>query len=169
MFMLRNYIITKRNRKQEAIKLMKSIKQFLYTIILTIFLLISSLSLSSCGHKSIEKEVTEILQNDLNTSIEIIKLYYNEEEQGCFVEFQTSLYTDEAAIKLDTGEIEYESEYDYWVERAEILRKQTPINESELHKYNQKIINSFYVNWAFSVAVYEIDGKPEDSKWQRIK
>ena len=147
---------------------MKNTKQILHTIILILFILISTITLSSCGHNSIEKEVNKILKDDLNASVEIIKLYYNEEKQGCFVEFQINLYTDKAAIKLETGEIEYKSEYDYWVAKAEQLRKQKPINEVELHKYNQKIINSFYVGYSFSITVFEADGRPEDSDWQRI-
>ena len=148
---------------------MNTRKHILHTIIIALLILISSLSLSSCGYNSIEKEVIEILNNDLDTSVEIIKLYHNEEKQGCFVEFQTSSHADKAAIKLNTGEIEYESEYDYWVAKAEYLRKQKPINEVELHKYNQKIINSFYVGYSFSITVYEADGRPEDSDWKRIK
>ncbi len=148
---------------------MKTIKQILHTIIIALLILTNILVLFSCGKISIEKEVNEILSNDLNSSIKIIKLYHNEEKQGCFVEFQANSYTDKAAIKLDTGEIEYESEYDYWVVKAEQLRKQKPINESELHKYNQKIINSFYIEYSFSVTVFEADGRPEESKWKRIK
>lgn len=148
---------------------MKSIKQILHTIIFTLFILMSAFSLSSCRHSSIEKEVNKILKNDLNTSVEIIKLYHNEEKHGCFVEFQTRSYADKAAIKLDIGEIEYESEFDYWTAKAEELRKQNPINENLLHEYNQKIINSFYVGYSFSIAVFENDGCPEDSDWERIK
>ncbi len=137
---------------------MKTTKKILHTITLTLLILISTLSLSSCGNNSIEREVNKILKSDLNTSVEIIKLYYNEYEQGCYVEFRTKTYTDEAAIKLNTGEIVYESEYDYW---------STRIGE---HEYNKKILDSaWYAGYSFSVAVYENDGRPKDSAWTRIK
>ena len=148
---------------------MKTIKQIFHTIILTLFISTCVFSLSSCVHNSIEKKVRELLNDDLHSSVEIIKLYHNEEKQGCFVEFQTSLYTDKAAINLDTDEIVYESEFDYWTARAEELRKQNPINEDELHKYNQKILNSVYAEWSFSVTIFEANGRPEDSNWERIK
>lgn len=148
---------------------MKITKLILRFLILTLLILISIFSLSSCGHSSIEKEVNKILKSDLQSSVEIVKLYHNEEKHGCFVEFQTSSYTDKAAINLDTGEIEYESEFDYWSTKAEELRNQKPINQSELHKYNQKIINSFYAEWSFSVTVFETNSRPEDSDWERIK
>ena len=118
---------------------------------------------------SIEKNINKLLKNDLNTSIEIIKLYHNEEKHGCFVEFQTRSYTDKAAINLNTEIIEYESEFDYWTAKAEELRNQKPINQTELHKYNQKIINSFYAEWSFSITVFEANGRPKDSDWERIK
>ncbi len=136
---------------------MKITKKILHTIALTLLSLIVVFSLSSCGHNSIEKEANEILKEDLDTSVEIIKLYYNEEKQGYFVEFQTNSYTDKAAINLDTGVIEYESEFNDW---------STKIGE---HEYNQKIINSFYAEWSFSVAVFEHDGRPKDSDWERVK
>lgn len=136
---------------------MKNLKQITRTIIITLLIIINIISLSSCGHNSIEKEVNKILRDDLNSSVEIIKLYHNEEKQGCFVEFQTYSYADKAAIKLDTGEIEYKSEYDYWSSR---------VGE---HYYNQKILNSFYAEWNFSVVVFEANGRPEDSNWKRIK
>lgn len=137
---------------------MKTTKQNLHAILLALLILANVFLLSSCGYNSIEKEVNEILKNDLGSSVEIIKLYYNEEEQGCFVEFQTRSYTDEAAIKLDTNEIVYKSDYDYW---------STRIGE---HKYNQKILDSaWFAGYQFSVAIYEADGRPEDSNWKRIK
>lgn len=137
---------------------MKTTKQILHTIILALLILISTLSLSSCGNNSIEREVNKILKNDLNSSVEIIKLYYNEEKQGCVVEFKTSSYTDKAAIQLDTSEIVYESEYDYW---------STKIGE---HKYNQKILDSaWYAEWNFAVTIFEANGRPKDSDWEKIK
>lgn len=148
---------------------MKTIKQILHFFMLTLLILIGIFSLSSCSHSSIEKEVNKILKNDLKFSIEIIKLYHNEEKQGCFVEFRADSYSDKAAINLNTDTIDYESEYDYYVEKAERLRKQTPINETALHECNQKILNSLYPEWSFSVTVFEANGRPEDSDWKRLK
>ena len=128
--------------------------RFLFILIMII---ISMLVLSSCNNAKPEREVYKLLKDDLNSSVEIIKLYYNEEKQGFFVEFQTPKHTDKAAIKLTTGEIEYESEFDFW---------STQIGK---HEYNQKIINSFYAEWNFSVTVFEADGRPEDNDWKRIK
>lgn len=138
-------------------------------IITSLLIIVNIFMLTSCKHNSTEKIVHEILRNDLNSSVEIIKLYYSEDKYGYFVEFKTNSYTDKAAIKLENNAIEYESEYNYWVAKAEQLRKQKPINEIELHKYNQKIINSFYAEWNFSVVVFEANGRPEDSDWKRIK
>lgn len=149
---------------------MRTTNKLLHTLTLALLIIASLLALSSCNSTiSIENKINKLLEDDLNSSVEIIKLYYNEEEQGCFVEFQTSTYTDKAAIHLDTGLIEYESEFDYYAAKAEELRNQNPINENELHKYNQKIIDSSYPYWSFSVTVFEADGRPEDSDWERIK
>lgn len=50
----------------------------------------------------VEHEVKSILEDDLGTSIDISELYYNEEEQGCFVKFKIKSSRDEAAVRLDT-------------------------------------------------------------------
>lgn len=84
-------------------------------------------------------------------------------KQCCFVEFKTNSHTDKTSIYLDTDVIECESAYDYWSAKFKELRNQKLINQSELHKYNQKIINSFYSEWSFSVTIFEVNGRPEDS------
>ncbi|MBQ2710782.1 MAG: hypothetical protein IJF66_02430 [Clostridia bacterium] len=136
---------------------MKYTKKITLLLVLTLLISASVLAFSSCADTSIKVKVKELLKDDLNTSIEIIKLYYNEKEQGCFVEFQTKTYSDTAAIKLDTNEIVYKSDYDYW---------STRIGE---HKYNQKILDAaWFAGYQFSVAIYENDGRPNDSDWKRI-
>ena len=143
---------------------MKNIKKLTFQFFAFLLIVTMIFSLSSCNRHStektvntIEKKVNAMLKKDLNSSIEIIKLYYNEEKQGCFVMFETVSYADKAAINLDTGVIEYESEYDYW---------STKIGE---HEYNQKILNSFYAEWNFAITVFEANGRPKDSDWERIK
>ena len=149
---------------------MKSTNKLLHTLTLALLIIASIFALLACNSTvSIEKKVDKLLEDDLNSSVKITKLYYNEEKQGCFVEFQTSTYTDKAAIHLDTGDIDYESEFDYYTEKAEKLRNQKPINQEELHKCNEKILNSSYPDWHFAIVVFEADGRPEDNDWKRIK
>ena len=137
---------------------MKNTKQMQQMLFFALIVFTIIYVLYACNSTdSLDKKVNNLLKDDLNSSVRITKLYYNEEKQGCFVEFQTDSHTDKAAIKLNTGEIEYKSEFDYW---------STKVGE---HEYNQKIINSFYSEWNFSVAVFEHNGRPEDSDWERIK
>ena len=117
----------------------------------------------------VEHEVKSILEDDLGTSVDISELYYNEEEQGCFVKFKTKSSRDEAAVRLDTQKIDYESEFDYYTARAETLRQQKPINEEELHKCNQKILDSLYAEWGFTVAAMKANGETERNGWIRLK
>ncbi|MBQ8772056.1 MAG: hypothetical protein IJZ28_02535 [Clostridia bacterium] len=136
---------------------MKTTKKITLLLVLILLISASVLAFSSCADTSIEVKVKELLKDDLNTSVEIIKLYYNEEKQGCYVEFKTTTYTDKAGIKLDTNEIVYKSDYDYW---------STRIGE---HKYNQKILDAaWFAGYQFSVAIYENEGRPQDSDWKRI-
>lgn len=115
----------------------------------------------------IENEVKAILEDDLGSSVKITTLYYNEDKQGCLVEFETKNSVDIAAVHLDSGKVEYQSEYDYYSTRAEKLRKQSPINEQELHKCNQKILEcSDLISWKFSV---KLNGATDENGWKRIK
>lgn len=117
----------------------------------------------------VEYEVKSILENDLGTSVDILELYYNEEEQGCFVKFKTKTSRDEAAVRLDTHKVDYKSEFNYYSDRAETLRQQKPINETELHKCNQKILESLYAEWGFTVAAMKSNGETEWNGWTRLK
>ena len=115
----------------------------------------------------IENEVKTILEDNLGSSVKITTLYYNEDKQGCLVEFETKNSVDIAAVHLDSGKVEYQSEYDYYSTRAEKLRKQSPINEQELHKCNQKILEcSDLISWKFSI---KLNGATDENGWKRIK
>ena len=121
------------------------------------------------GNKGVSGEIEKLLEDDLGESVKITALYYNEEAQGCFVEFTAGGSFDEAAVHLDTEDIDYKSEFEYYSEKAERLRAQTPINETELHKCNQEILNSSYAEWNFTIAVMEADGKTKSNGWKKIK
>lgn len=117
----------------------------------------------------VEHEAKSILEDDLGTSIDILELYYNEEEQGCFVKFKTKSSRDEAAVRLDTKKVDYESEFNYYSDRAETLRQQNPIDETELHKCNQKILDSLYAKWGFTIAAMKYNGETEWNGWIQLK
>lgn len=121
------------------------------------------------GNRGVSGEVERLLEDDLGKSVKIIALYYNEEAQGCFVEFTAGGSFDEAAVHLKTEDIDYKSEFEYYSEKAERLRAQTPINETELHKCNQEILNSSYAEWNFTIAIMEADGEDEYNGWKKIK
>ena len=119
------------------------------------------------GNNGVAQNVEKMLEDDLGTSVTIIKLYYNEEKQGCLVEFTSNSSRDIAAVHLDTGNIEYQSEFDYYSERAEQLRKQKPINEQELRKCNQKILEcSDLIGWKFTL---NTEGATEENGWDKLK
>lgn len=119
--------------------------------------------------KKAKSVVEELLEEDLEASIKITKLYFNEENQGCYVEFKANNTADAAAVHLSTGKIDYKSEFNYYSEEAKRLRVQTPINEQKLHECNQKILNSSYAEWSFSITVIENDRDASKNGWEKIK
>lgn len=119
--------------------------------------------------KNVKSIVEELLENDLNASVKIKKLYYNEELEGCLAEFKSGGTVDTAAIHLDTEKIDYKSEYDYYSEKAKKLRKETPVNENQLHECNQKILNSSYSEWNFAITTMEAEGETSKNGWIKLK
>ena len=105
----------------------------------------------------------------MGASIKNTKLYFNEKKQGCYVEFKANISANAAAVHLDTEEIDYKSEFNYYSEEAKRLRTQTPINEQKLHECNQKILNSSYAEWSFSITVIENDRNASKNGWEKIK
>lgn len=121
------------------------------------------------GNDNVSKKVESLLEKDLNTSVKITELYYNEEIQGCFVEFTAKGSYDEAAVHLDTEDIDYKSEFEYYSEKAEKLRAQVPIDEQKLHECNLMILNSSYPDWNFTKVVMEANGETGRNGWEKIK
>ena len=153
---------------------MKNHKKYIIVSFIVLMIFVSVFVLSSCSigisSNYIERKANSLLENDLNSDVKIIKLYYNEKEQGCYVEFQTPIYTDKAAIHLDTHIIYYASEFDYYSKKAEELRKQKPINVEKLAEYNQKILDAASLRkWGYATLVFETNGRPSDSDWRRVK
>ncbi len=128
---------------------------------------------TSNGNKFTAKEskgITEkLLKEDLGNKVKIKKLYFNEGLQGCYVEFTSDGKSDAAAIHLDTEVIDYKSEFEYYSDKATQLRKENPINETELHKCNQKILSSSYSEWHFAITVLESENKTSNNGWEKIK
>ncbi len=56
-----------------------------------------------------KKYVKDLIEQDLNTTIECTYIYYNSEQQICFVEFMKNDISDIAMVNLDTKEIGYNS------------------------------------------------------------
>lgn len=119
--------------------------------------------------KKVKSITEEILEEDLGNSVKITKLYFNEELQGCYVEFEAKNAKDAAAVHFDTGKIDYKSEFNYYSERAKKLRAETPIDEQALHECNQKILNSSYAEWNFAITVMENNGETTKNGWEKIK
>lgn len=56
-----------------------------------------------------KKYAKNLIEKDLNTAIECTYIYYNLEQQICFVEFLKNNMSDIAMVNLDTKEIGYNS------------------------------------------------------------
>ena len=144
-------------------------KAKLWVIAITSVLFVLIIALLLFPKNGIENDVKKILEDDMVSSVKISTLYYNEEKQGCLVEFETETSIDIAAIHLDTGKIDYKSEFNFYSDKAERLRKQRPIDEQELHKCNQKILESSYADWSFTIAVMKANGETEKNGWVKVK
>lgn len=112
----------------------------------------------------IENEVKAILEDDLGSSVKITTLYYNEDKQGCLVEFEAKNSIDVAAIHLDTGKIEYESEFDYYT-----AKMNNATSSSERGKYAQKVLEfTDLAGWKFAVVTSSTE-ELQEYGWKKIK
>lgn len=143
----------------------KAVKKYSYLLGGSILVILILTTYFLLGNRTgIEYKVKQILENDLGVSVNISELYYNEEKQGCFVKFKTKTSSDEAAVRLDTQKVDYKSEFKYY---SDMVKKN--ISKTQLHKYNQKILNSLYVDWGFTITVMNANGETEWNGWVRLK
>lgn len=114
------------------------------------------------GKNGITRSVESLLENDLGVSISVNTLYYNEEKQTCLVEFETRTTIDVAAIYLDSEEILYESDSDYYQRKFK-----NATSSAERGRWSSKVLEySELIEWKFGVVS---SGLPEKSGWKRIK
>lgn len=123
------------------------------------------LYLFCCSLKNgIENEVKAILEDDLGSSVKITTLYYNEDKQGCLVEFETKNSVDVAAVHLDNRKIEYESEFDNYT-----AKMNNATSSSERGKYAQKVLEfTDLAGWKFTVVTSSTE-ELQEYGWKKIK
>lgn len=129
-----------------------------------IIIVIIVISISS-GSGRIAGKVDSLLEEDLNKSVKITALYYNEEQQGCLVEFTSGYSSDVAAVYLESGEILYDSDFDYYTKKFN-----NATSSSERGKWSSKVLEySDLAEWNFAIAIMKADGETEYNGWKKIK
>ena len=106
--------------------------------------------------------VENLLQEDLGTSVRITELYYHENNQAYLVEFKTEKGADIAAVYLNSGEILYDSDFEYYQSKFN-----NASGTSERGKWASKVLEyADLADWEFSILV---NGATQKNGWKQIK
>ncbi len=107
-------------------------------------------------------KATKIIETDLGYSIDVINIYYNEEQQGCVVEFYGNGIKETACVYLDDNKVGYESIYNQYIEQSN-----NAVTNEEKQKCAQRVVAYPYnVYWILNLTM---NGTNDESGWEKIK
>lgn len=96
------------------------------------------------------KQAIKLVNADYGKDIDISAIYYNEEQNGCIVEFTSNGIKDVACVHLEDNSIGYESEYEELAEKMD-----TAYSDGDKQKYASEIVDYPYdVFWVYNLYMY---------------
>lgn len=108
------------------------------------------------------KQAIKIIEADYGENISIISVFYNEEQNGCIIEFTNGGASDVACIHLDDKSIGYESVYEDILEKSNDLF----LSDEEKQKYAMQIIEYPYdAVWVYNLFMNGTSG----SNWEKLQ
>lgn len=108
------------------------------------------------------KQAIKIIEDDYGKKVNITAVYYNEEENGCIVEFTSGGIEDEACVHLDDKTVGYVSVYEELTDKMQ----DESLSREEQQKYAKEIVNYPYdVFWVYNLVMHG----PEASDWEKIQ
>ena len=107
------------------------------------------------------KQAVKLINADYGKDIDISAVYYNEEQNGCIVEFTSNGIEDVACVHLEEKLIGYESEYEALAEKMD-----TAYSYEDKQKYALQIIEYPYdALWVYNLYMYGTSG----SGWKKVE
>lgn len=150
------YLIKKKNpvNKKLAVILIAS-------AIVTILCVICVVKLVS-NNGGPAKQAIKIIEEDYGKSVDIKAIYYNEEQEGCVIEFTCDGMSDIACIDLEEKSIGYESVFLKMGEKM----NDTSLSDEERQTYAVRIIEYPYdAIWVYGVIANGTSGKA----WKKVQ
>lgn len=149
-------------KKKKSMKIIIVLAGVVIAIALVIFLITKLFFLvAGPGSKAIK-----IIEKDLGSSIEVINVYYNKEEQGCVVKFYWNNTRDTACVHLDEKKVGYKS-----VSERYTALVNNAITDEDKQKYAKQAadyqLNVYNAVWVYNSVVN--GSKNEKSSWKKIK
>ena len=115
-----------------------------------------------CNNGSAANQAIKILEADFGKKVNIIAVYYNEENNGCIIEFTSNGMSDIACVHLEDKSIGYESIYE---EMSEMIND-TSLSNEEIQKYATQAVEYPYdVFWVYDL----IMNGTSESAWEKVQ
>lgn len=114
------------------------------------------------NNNSPANQTIKIIELDYGKNINITSIFYNEEQNGCIIEFSSGGVSDVACVHLKDKTIGYESVYENMSEKSNDLS----LSDSDKQKYAVQIIEYPYdAMWVYDLFANGTSG----SKWEKVQ
>lgn len=118
------------------------------------------------NNQSPANQARKIIQADYGKNINIIAIYYNEEQNGCIIKFTSSGMSDIACVHLEDKSIGYKSIYE---KMSEILSEKINdplLSNEEKQKYAIQTVEYPYdVIWVYNLLTHGTSR----SEWEQVQ
>lgn len=140
-------------------------KKIAITVTLILIIVLVGLSITIIGkYKSNPANIAiHLVKKDFGNNIDIEKVYYNSEINGCVVKFSISGKNNTATVHLDDNTVGYQSVLDEYTEKSE-----SATSDNEKQKYAEELVKYMDVYnffWEYDILVKD----PEESGWEMIE
>lgn len=107
-------------------------------------------------------QAVRIIEEDYGKDINITAVYYNEEQNGCIIEFMYHGISDVACVHLEDQSIGYESIYEEMTEKI----NDTSLSDEEKQKYAAQVIGYPYdALWVYDLFM----NGTNESEWEKVQ
>lgn len=137
------YLLKKQKKRRKT-------KRLLIGLLCTVLILGGIFVVLLYNFRSPYYRAIRILEDDYGQKVNVYSVYYNEEYNGCYVEFASGGIEDSACVHFDSNTVGYESEFERLASRSD----NDSLSEKQRQKYAQEVVaylDYYDPTWAYVI------------------
>ncbi len=141
-------------------------KMLIVSVVIVVMVCVICVIKMFSNNDSPANQAINIIEADFGKKVNIIAIYYNEEQNGCIIEFTSNGMSDVACVHLDDKSIGYESMFDKMAEVFSEKINDPSLSDKEKQNYAKQAVEYPYdAAWVYNLHRNGTRG----SGWEKVK